>query len=117
MDPPSGGVIHDETRGLCPNVGVTRRSRNGFDVGPCGAGQLTIVRRLFAPYRVLRVMPSATHFFATAYIARLGTSMIGVSIARAADAASTGTYRVRCPETNQSRPADCRTTAMASAPV
>jgi len=80
VDPPSGGVIHDETRGLCPNVGVTRRSRNGFDVGPCGAGQLTIVRRLFAPYRVLRVMPSATHFFATAYIARLGTSMIGVSI-------------------------------------
>ena len=38
------------------------------------------MRRLFAPYRVLRVMPSATHFFVSAYVARLGMSMIGVSI-------------------------------------
>lgn len=37
------------------------------------------MRRLFSPYRVLRVMPSATHFFASAYVARLGMAMIGVS--------------------------------------
>ena len=38
------------------------------------------MRRFFAPYRVLRVMPSAPHFFASAYVARLGTSMFGVAI-------------------------------------
>lgn len=38
------------------------------------------MRRLFSPYRVLRAMPQATRFFVSAYLARLGLAMFGVSV-------------------------------------
>ena len=65
-----------------PMAGLPWRftSHNAVAARRLAAAQWTIVRRLFAPYRVLRVMPSAAHFFICAYVARLGMSMIGVSV-------------------------------------